>query len=83
MRKKSVLDVLRRDPNTMDVDRHRETRRYYNCGEAGYLATRCSKPKKERREEVRIVKGEKKNFSWAGSKFQLTCHNRLKSLITQ
>jgi len=31
-KKKPVLDVLRQDPNTMDVDRRRELRRCYNCG---------------------------------------------------
>jgi len=46
----------------MDVDRHRETKRCYNCGKVGHLAARCSKPEKERREEVRIVEGEKKDF---------------------
>jgi len=55
VRKKLVSDVLRRDPNAMDVDRRRETRRCYNCGEMGHLTARCSKPKKERREEVRIM----------------------------
>jgi len=43
----------------MDVDRHRETKRCYNCGKVGHLAARCSKPG---REEVRIVEGEKKDF---------------------
>ena len=63
MRKKLVLDVPRRDPNAIDVDRCRETRRCYNCGETGHLAARYSKPRKERREEVRIVEGEKEDFS--------------------
>jgi len=62
VRKKLVLDVLRQDPNAMDVDRYREMRRCYNCGEMGHLAARCSKPRKERREEVRIVKGEREDF---------------------
>jgi len=47
----------------MDMDRHRETRRYYNCGETGHLATKCSKPRKERREKVRMVNGVKEDFS--------------------
>jgi len=63
VKKKSVLDVPRRDPNAMDVDRCRETRRCYNCGETGHLAARYSKPRKERREEVRIVEEAKENFS--------------------
>jgi len=54
-KKKLVLDVPRQDPNAMDIDRHREMRRCYNCGEMGYLAARCSKPRKERSEEVRII----------------------------
>jgi len=63
VKKKLVLDVPRRDPNAMDVDRHRETRRCYNCGETGHLAARCSKPRKERREEVRIMEEAKEDFS--------------------
>ena len=63
VRKKSVLDVPRQDPNTMDVDRHREMRRCYNCGETGHLAARCSKQRKEKREEMRIVEEVKKDFS--------------------
>jgi len=47
----------------MDIDRCRETRRCYNCGETGHLAARCSKPRKERREEVRIVEKAKEDFS--------------------
>jgi len=61
--RKLVLDVLRRDPNAMDVDRCRETRRCYNCGETGHLAARCSKPRKERREEVRITENTMEDFS--------------------
>jgi len=38
------------------VDKHRETRRCYNCGEIDHLVARCSKPRKKRREEVRIIK---------------------------
>jgi len=55
VKKKLVLNILRRDPNTMDVDRRREMRKCYNCGETGHLAVKCSKPRKERREEVRII----------------------------
>jgi len=62
-RKKPVLDVPRRDPNAMDVDRRREMRRCYNCGETGHLTARCSKPRKERREEMRIVEEVKEDFS--------------------
>jgi len=51
VRKKPVLNVLRRDPNAMEVDKCREMRKCYNCGEMGHLAARCSKPRKERREE--------------------------------
>ena len=63
MKKKPVLDIPRRDPNAMDVDRRRETRRCYNCGKTGHLAARCSKPRKERREEVRITKNAMEDFS--------------------
>jgi len=63
VKKKPVLDVLRQDPNAMDVDRHRKTRRCYNCGEMGHLAARCSKPRKERREEVRITENAMEDFS--------------------
>jgi len=45
------------------VDKHREMRKYYNCEEMGYLTIWCSKPRKKRREEVRIVKETKENFS--------------------
>jgi len=47
----------------MDVDRRRELRRCYNCGETGHLAARCSKLRKERREEIRIVEEAKEDFS--------------------
>jgi len=62
VRKKPVLDVPRRDPNAMDVDRCRELKRCYNCGETGHLTARCSKPRKERREEIRIVEEAKEDF---------------------
>ena len=61
-KKKLVLDVPRWDPNAMDVDRHREMRRCYNCGEMGHLATRCSKLRKERKEEVRITENAREDF---------------------
>jgi len=38
-------------------------RRCYNCEEIGYLATRCSKLRKERREKVRIVEETIEDFS--------------------
>jgi len=63
VRKKPVLDVPRRDPNAIEVDKCRETRRCYNCGETGYLTVRCSKLKKERKEEVRIIENVMKVFS--------------------
>jgi len=63
MKKKLVLDVLRRNLNTMDVDRRREMRRCYNCGEMGHLTARCSKPRKERREEIRITENTIEDFS--------------------
>ena len=63
VKKKPVLDVPRRDPNAMDVDRQREMRRCYNCGEMGHLTARCSKPRKEKRAEVRIIEEAKEDFS--------------------
>ena len=63
VKKKLVLDVLRRNPNTMDVDRRREMRRCYNCREMGHLTARCSKPRKERREEIRITENTIEDFS--------------------
>jgi len=47
----------------MDIDRHKETRRCYNYKKMGHLAARYSKPRKERREEVRIVEEVKEDFS--------------------
>jgi len=35
----------------MEVDKYREIRKCYNCGETDYFATRCSKLRKERRKE--------------------------------
>jgi len=63
VKKKLVLDVPRRDPNAMDVDKCREIRRCYNCGKTGHLTARCSKPRRERREEVRIIEEAKEDFS--------------------
>jgi len=63
VRKKLVLDVLRRDSNTMEVDKCREMRRYYDCRETGHLTARCSKLRKERREEARITKSGMEDFS--------------------
>jgi len=37
--------------------------RCYNCGETGHLAARCSKTRKERREEVKIIENAIENFS--------------------
>ena len=47
----------------MDIDRHKEMRRCYNCGKTGHLTARCSKPRKERREEVRITENAMEDFS--------------------
>jgi len=47
----------------MDVDRQREMRRCYNCGEMGHLAARCFKLRKEKKEEVRIIEEVKEDFS--------------------
>jgi len=47
----------------IDVDRCREMRRCYNCGETGHLTARCSKLRKERREEVRITENAIEDFS--------------------
>ena len=62
VKKKPVLDVPRRDPNAMDMDRCREMR-CYNCGETGHLTARYSKLRKERREEVRITENAMEDFS--------------------
>jgi len=63
VKKKSVLDVPRQDPNVIEVNKHRETKRCYNCRKTGHLATRYSKPRKERSEEVRIIKEVTEDFS--------------------
>ena len=63
VKKKSVLDVPRQDPNMIEVNKHRETRRCYNCRKTGHLATRYSKPRKERSEKVRIIKEVTEDFS--------------------
>jgi len=47
----------------MDMDRHRKIRKCYNCGETGHLAARYSKPRRERREEVKMVEETKEDFS--------------------
>ena len=62
-KKKPILDIPRWDPNAMEVDKHRKTRRCYNCGETGYLAVRCSKPRKERRKKVKIMENVMEDFS--------------------
>jgi len=61
-KKKSVLDIPRRDPNVMDVNRHKEMRRCYNCRETGHLAARCSKLRKKRREKMRITENTMEDF---------------------
>ena len=63
VRKKLVLDVLRQDPNTIEVDKHREIRRCYNYGEIDHLAARYSKPRKEKKKEVRITEEIIEDFS--------------------
>ena len=80
MRKKPVLDIPRQDPNVMEVDKYRETRRCYNCGETGYLTARYFKLRKERSEEVRIVKKAREDFFLG--KHQLTCPHKFKNTIT-
>jgi len=62
MKKKLVLDIPRQDPNAMEVDKCKETKRCYNCKEMGYLAARCSKLRKERREEERIIEKAIEDF---------------------
>jgi len=47
----------------MKVDKHKEMRRYYNYEKMGHLTARCSKLRKERREEIRIMENVMKNFS--------------------
>jgi len=63
VKKKSVLDVPRQDPNVIEVNKHRETKRCYNCRKTDHLAIRYSKPRKERSEEVRIIKEVTEDFS--------------------
>jgi len=63
VRKKPALDVLRQDSNIMELDKHREMRRCYNCRGTGHLIARCSKPRKEKREEVRITEEAIEDFS--------------------
>jgi len=46
----------------MEVDKCKEIRRYYNCRETGHLIARCSKLRKERSKEVRIVKEVREDF---------------------
>ena len=57
-RRKPVQNVLRRDPNTMEVDKYKERQRCFKCGEVGHIAARCTKPGK-RKEEAQVVKKEK------------------------
>jgi len=47
----------------MDVDRCREMRRCYNCGETSHLTARCFKLRKEKRKEVRITENAIEDFS--------------------
>jgi len=47
----------------MEVDKHRETRRCYNCGETGHLTKKYSKPRKKRKEKVRITENVVEDFS--------------------
>ena len=63
VKKKLVLDVLRQDPNMMEVDKRKEMKRCYNCGETSHLAARCSKPRKEKREKVKIIEKIREDFS--------------------
>jgi len=62
VKKKLVLDVLRQNPNMIEVDKHKEIRRCYNCGKTDHLAARYSKPRKERRKEVRIIEKMREDF---------------------
>jgi len=63
MKKKLVLNVPRQDPNTIEVNKHKKMRRYFNCGKTGHLTARYSKPNKKRREEVRTTKEMMEDFS--------------------
>jgi len=58
----SILDIPRREPNTMEIAKCKESRKCYNCEETGHLTVRYSKPKKER-VETRIVKKTREDFS--------------------
>jgi len=58
----SVLDVLRQDPNTIEVDKCKEQRKCYNCRKKSYLAARYTRPKKGRI-EIRIIEEVKEDFS--------------------
>jgi len=51
------------DPNMMEMNKHREIRRCYNCEEIDYLAARYSKPRKEKKKEVRITEEIIEDFS--------------------
>jgi len=68
----------------MDVDRHREMRKCYNCGEMGHLTARYSKPRRERSEKVRIVEEAKEDFSLGrecqGRAEQERSHPRMKEI---
>jgi len=44
---------------TLDVS----LQKCYNCEETSHLAARCSKPRKEKREKVKIVKEIREDFS--------------------
>jgi len=56
--------INRTDPQnllstTLDVS----LQKCYNCEETSHLAARCSKPRKEKREKVKIVKEIREDFS--------------------
>ena len=57
-----VLDVLRQDPNTIEVDKCKEQRKCYNYRKTSYLAARYTRPKKKRI-EIRIIEEMKEDFS--------------------